>query len=248
MRENRAPGSVQGASGNRRSYCDTEMKRGLFITGTDTGCGKTEITLGLMHRLRTRSVSVLGMKPVATGATRTPEGLRNEDALRIQGQCSDHIPYEWVNPFAYEPPIAPHLAAEAASRPIDVQTIVDDYIRLSDLADWVVVEGVGGWSVPLDREKRIADLACRLDLPVVLVVSLQLGCINHALLSEACIRQSGVRFAGWVANQVAPGMDAREGNLRSLRERLSVFCLGEVFWLLNPSPAEVGAYLDVQSL
>ncbi|MCU7797740.1 MAG: dethiobiotin synthase [Candidatus Thiodiazotropha sp. (ex Myrtea spinifera)] len=220
------------------------MARGLFITGTDTGCGKTEITLGLMHKLQQRGDRVLGMKPVASGADETVEGLRNEDALRIQSQCSQQVSYDLINPYAYAPPIAPHLAAEAAGRPIDPQQLVDICTRLGSMADSILVEGVGGWSVPLNEDHTLGDLANLLDLPVILVVGLKLGCINHALMTESCINHSGSRLLGWVANQVDTAMDAREGNLRTLSERLSAPCLGVVPWLEQPTPAEVAGYLD----
>ncbi len=225
------------------------MKQGIFITGTDTGCGKTEITLGLMQALQQRGERVLGMKPVASGAARTHQGLRNEDALRIQTQCSSELAYELVNPFAYEPPVAPHLAAQAAGRPIVLSAIAEVYRRLIGMADRVVVEGVGGWSVPLDGETAtVADLALCLDLPVILVVGLRLGCINHALLTEAAIRQSGARLLGWVANQVDPRMASLEGNLQTLRERLPAPCLGMVPWLSDASPLTVSGYLDIRCL
>jgi len=222
--------------------------RGLFITGTDTGCGKTEVTLGLMQALQRRGETVLGMKPVASGAAPTPDGARNGDALRLQAQGSRPLPYAWVNPFVYVPPIAPHLAAESAARPIDLDAIEAGVERLSELADWVLVEGVGGWYVPLDGNHTVGDLVCRLGLPVILVVGLRLGCINHALLSEACIRNSGARLLGWVANQVEAEIPALEGNLRTLRERLSVPCLGTIPWLEEPSPGNTAEYLDVEPL
>ncbi len=225
------------------------MSAGLFITGTDTGCGKTEITLGLMQALQQRGERVLGMKPVASGAEWTKLGLRNEDALRIQAQCSSELAYERVNPYAYEPPIAPHLAAETGGRPIDLSHIAEVYRGLALAADRVIVEGVGGWSVPLDGERAtVADMALRLELPVILVVGLRLGCINHALLTEAAIRQSGARLSGWVANQVEPGMASLEGNLQTLRERLSAPCLGLTPWLEHPSPESVSEYLAIGSL
>jgi dethiobiotin synthetase len=224
------------------------VEKGIFITGTDTGCGKTEITLALMHRLQAQGASVLGMKPVASGALATAQGLRNEDALRIQGQCSQKIAYEWVNPFAYEPPIAPHLAAAAADRPIEFQAIVEGYARLSGMTERIIVEGVGGWSVPLHGADTVGDLVCRLDLPVILVVGMRLGCINHALLTEAAIRHSGARLIGWIANQLERDMAASEGNLRTLHERLSTPCLGEVPWQENPTPLGVGEYLDLRLL
>ena len=224
------------------------MHNGLFITGTDTGCGKTEITLGLMQALQQRGETVLGMKPVASGAQPTAEGLRNEDALRIQRQCSRAIPYAQVNPFVYEPPVAPHLAAGMSGLPIDLQVVREGFEALSGQADRVVVEGVGGWLVPLNSTSTVADLAVGLQLPVILVVGLRLGCINHALLSVACIRQSGARLLGWVGNQVEPAMAAREGNLRTLRDRIAAPCLGVVPWMESPTAAEVAVHLDMSGL
>jgi dethiobiotin synthetase len=224
------------------------MTQGLFITGTDTGCGKTEITLGLMQALQQRGEKVVGMKPVASGAEETAEGLRNEDALRIHRQGGSELPYAWINPFAYAPPIAPHLAAQSAGRPIDLQRIADHFERLADKADRVLVEGVGGWLVPLTGEATVADLALRLELPVILVVGMRLGCINHALLTDAAIRQSGARLLGWVANQVEPQMASREGNLQTLQKRLSAPCLGVVPWLGNLSATAVGKHLDIAQI
>jgi dethiobiotin synthetase len=221
------------------------MSQGFFITGTDTGCGKTAITLGLMQRLQQEGETVLGMKPIASGAEMTPSGLRNEDALSIQAQGSIELPYEQVNPFAYAPPIAPHLAADAAEEPIDIEGIAGIYHQLSEQADVTLVEGVGGWSVPLSDSKSLGDLACRLDLPVILVVGLRLGCINHALMTEVCIGLSGCRLAGWVSNLVEPDMAAQAGNLETLRTRLSAPCLGVVPWLDDPSPDLVSPYLKI---
>lgn len=224
------------------------MSEGLFITGTDTGCGKTEITLGLMQALQQRGESVLGMKPVASGAERTGDGLRNEDALRIQAECSHQLAYERVNPFAYAPAIAPHLAAESSGRAIDLDQIQAEYRALSQLADRLIVEGVGGWLVPLGADSTVADLVLRLELPVILVVGLRLGCINHALLTQAAMQQSGVQVLGWVGNQVESGMDSLEGNLATLRERLAGPCLGVVPWLEHPSPEVISRHLDITSL
>ncbi len=224
------------------------MTQGFFITGTDTGCGKTEITLGLMQALQQRGERVLGMKPVASGAAPTHEGLHNGDALRIQAQCTLQTPYARVNPFAYEAPIAPHLAAEAEGRAIELDEIVRGYRWLAARADRVVVEGVGGWQVPLDENTTVADLALRLGLPVIMVVGLRLGCINHALLTAESIRNSGASLLGWVANGVEAQMAAFNGNLETLRSRLSVPCLGVVPWLDRPSAQAVAACLDIRAL
>lgn len=220
---------------------------GLFITGTDTGCGKTEITLGLMQKFQQQGGSVLGMKPIASGAAMTTHGLRNDDAVRIQSQASFEVPYEAVNPFVYEPPIAPHLAALQGGNPIDIGEIVQAYRQLSSEADQVLVEGVGGWHVPLGEQDTLADLARSLALPVVMVVGMRLGCLNHALMTAECMLNAGVVFAGWVANQVDPEMAAREENLAVLRAWLPAPCLGEIPYLAAPDSETVAGYLNVES-
>ncbi|MES9969427.1 MAG: dethiobiotin synthase [Candidatus Thiodiazotropha sp.] len=220
------------------------MTGGLFVTGTDTGCGKTEITLGIMHNLQQQGESVLGMKPIASGALLTAEGLRNEDALRIQAQCSQAIPYPAVNPLVYQPPIAPHLAAKAQGQPIRLDEIQQAYNRLRVQADRVVVEGVGGWHVPLGDTITLADLARTLDLPMVLVVGVRLGCLNHALMTAECILNSGVELKGWVANLVDPQMQSIDDNILTLQSWLPAPCLGEVPYLETPTPEQIASHLD----
>jgi dethiobiotin synthetase len=220
------------------------LARGIFITGTDTGCGKTLVTLGLMARYQQSGLCVMGMKPVASGAEASPEGLRNQDALLIQKQCSRSVPYQLVNPFAYAPPIAPHLAAAEVRTPIDLDVIEEAYRQLASQADLVVVEGVGGWRVPLGQGYKLVDLVRRVDLDVVLVVGLKLGCINHALLTAEAIRHDGLPLRGWVANQVDPLMDAQEANLHTLQEYLDCPRLGLVPFSQQLEPAIVSGYLD----
>lgn len=204
------------------------MTRGYFVTGTDTGVGKTRASLGLMRRLQVQGHVVTGMKPVASGCRSTASGLVNEDALLLQAQASFTVPYPQVNPYAFEPPIAPHLAAQAQGIRIEPDVIVQALHALTAAADRVVVEGVGGWLVPIDRTRSMADVAVALGLPVVLVVGIRLGCLNHALLTAAAIGSAPVRFAGWIANRVDPDCLAAEENIAALRERLAVPCLGEL--------------------
>jgi dethiobiotin synthetase len=171
---------------------------GVFITGTDTDCGKTAISLGLMAALQSRGLHVLGMKPVASGCALEPSGLRNADALRLLEQGSSREHYDWINPYAFGPPIAPHLAAAEAGIEISLTRIVTAYLALEARADWVVVEGVGGWRVPLGPDLSLSDLPSALELPVILVVGLRLGCINHALLTAESIQISDARLIGWI--------------------------------------------------
>lgn len=222
---------------------DWRQAPGLFVTGTDTGCGKTEISLGLMQYLQGRGLRVLGMKPVASGSEPSAGGLRNQDALRLQAQGSLEQPYERINPYAFEPPIAPHLAASRAGRPVDLARILAGYRELAAAAERVIVEGVGGWRVPLGANLDVAGLARALDLPVVLVVGMRLGCLNHTLLSAEAISAAGCTLAGWVANRVDPEMLVPEDNLATLVARLPAPCLGQVPWMRQPHPEAVAAAL-----
>lgn len=221
------------------------MSNGYFVTGTDTECGKTEVTLGLMALLQSAGYSVLGMKPVASGAVRGSDGLYNEDALRLQAQSSRAVDYTVLNPYAFEPPIAPHLAARQARRTIDLAHIRDCFGKLADGADLVLVEGVGGWRVPLSGEQAVSDLALVLGLPVILVVGLRLGCINHAILTAESIVASGARLCGWVANRIDPQMLQTEENIATLRHLLPVPLLGAVPYLDTLSASAVGDCLQL---
>lgn len=222
--------------------------KGVFITATDTDCGKTEISLGLMEALQRRGLAVLGMKPVASGCHRTPHGLRNDDALRLQSQGSLALPYEAVNPYAFEPPIAPHIAAGSSGVEIDLEDICTGARRLAAQSDFLVMEGVGGWRVPLGAALSMSDVPKALGLPVVLVIGLRLGCINHGLLTVESIRAGGIRLAGWIANQVDPDMDAYQENLATLGALIDEPCLGIVPWLASPEPGRVADHLEVDEL
>jgi dethiobiotin synthetase len=219
------------------------MRGSYFVTGTDTGCGKTEVTLGLMSGLQQQGCSVAGMKPVASGARQIGLALYNADALRIQHQASFEVPYSEVNPFVYQPAIAPHLAAKRNGQSIVVNEIQKIFQRLDKRADHVLVEGVGGWHVPLGDNTTVADLALALNLPVILVVGIRLGCLNHALLTAESILHTGACFAGWVANHLDPEMMAADDNFVTLKNWLPAPCLGEVPYLSKPAPEIVAEYL-----
>jgi dethiobiotin synthetase len=192
----------------------------LFITGTDTGVGKTWCSLALMRRWQAQGRRVAGMKPVASGCEMTPAGLRNADAEALLRQSGLALDYALVNPYAFAPPIAPHLAARAAGRRIEIESIVAAYHALRRQADRVLVEGVGGWRVPLNERESLKDLALALDAGVILVVGLRLGCINHALLSAECILHDGCRLHGWIANPLDPDFDPT-GSIEAIRERIN---------------------------
>jgi dethiobiotin synthetase len=195
--------------------------RGLFVTGTDTGVGKTRIACALLRACTASGTRAIGMKPVAAGAWTGTGGLSNEDVELLCAASNVRAPRELVNPYCFEPAIAPHLAAAEAGIVIELTRIVSAYTGLSALAEHVVVEGAGGFLVPLGAALSMADIACALSLPVVLVVGMRLGCLNHALLTCESIERRGLRLAGWVANCIEPGMQRLEHNIAALRGRIT---------------------------
>ncbi len=202
------------------------MSRGIFVTGTDTGVGKTWVSAGIMAALQHQGLRVLGMKPVASGCAHTADGLRNEDALLLQQQGTAEIEYALINPYAFAPAIAPHLAAAQADTTIDLDVVERNYRQLAAHADVIVVEGAGGWLVPLNAQESMADLAKRLELDVILVVGLRLGCINHALLSAQAIRAHGCHLLGWIANTLDPQMPKLQTNIDAIATRIDAPLLG----------------------
>jgi dethiobiotin synthetase len=218
--------------------------KGIFVTGTDTDCGKTVVACGVVAALRARGLRVGVMKPVAAGAEAGPAGLRNQDALDLLAASAVDLPYEDVNPFVYAPPIAPHVAATQAGKPICFAVISESFARIAAASDLVVVEGAGGWRVPLGPDGDMADLAAALGLPVLLVVGLRLGCLSHAFLTAESVARRGCRLAGWVGTRVDPGMAVLEENLASLRGGLPAPCWGVVPHLARPAPSAVAAHLS----
>jgi dethiobiotin synthetase len=196
--------------------------RGVFVTGTDTGVGKTLIACALVRALRAEGRRVAVMKPVASGAFRTPEGLRNEDAVALIEAAGPGRPalYSEVNPFCFEPAISPHIAAKEVGIEVDIGTIRQVFDQLAAGAEWVVVEGAGGWLAPISDRETMADLARALAVPALMVVGLKLGCLNHAQLTRLAIERHGVALAGWVASLIDPQMSRVEANLEALEQRL----------------------------
>ncbi len=198
----------------------------VFITGTDTDIGKTYVSVALLRALRAQGHTAIGMKPIASGCTVTADGLRNEDALALQAASEPCPGYADINPVALLTPVSPHLAAAIAARRIELPLIHQAFAVLQARARHVIVEGVGGWLAPLREDLSVADLVRSMDLPVILVVGLRLGCLNHALLSARTILADGCTLLGWIGNAIDPTMRAREGNLDTLRHLLPAPCLG----------------------
>lgn len=200
-----------------------------FIAGTDTGVGKTVVACALLRALARHQGRVVGMKPVAAGAVRMRDGgWANEDTLALRAASTIAVPPELDNPILLPDPLSPHIAAARGGTPVDIERIVDAHRALTKLADAVVVEGAGGFLVPLSDTLTGADLARALGLPVVLVVGLRLGCLNHALLTAEAIDARGLVLAGWVANRIDPHMDAVDENIAFLRRRLAAPLLADV--------------------
>jgi len=221
----------------------------FFVTATDTGAGKTVASLGLMAALAATGRRVVGMKPVASGSRPGADGvLQNEDALLLQAQGPAGVPYTDINPFARQEPIAPHIAAARAGVRIDLDRIEGAFRRLAAGAEAVIVEGVGGWRVPLNESETTADLVRRLELPVILVVGLRLGCINHALLTVEAIRRDGVQLRGWIANQLDPAYETAAATVEFLDARLGTPRMGSIPCLDAPSAGRAAAGLDVRML
>ncbi|MNQ58004.1 ATP-dependent dethiobiotin synthetase BioD 1 [compost metagenome] len=225
------------------------MSAAYFITGTDTDVGKTTIAAGLLQAARSAGLSTAAGKPVASGCDVTPKGLRNADALALLDQCSVPLTYAEVNPMAFEPAIAPHLAARESGVALTVQSLLVPMRHILDKqADFTLIEGAGGWRVPLADQDNLSDLAMALGLPVILVVGVRLGCINHALLTAEAIARDGLQLAGWVANIIEPRTSRLEENLATLAERLPAPCLGKVPKLKVVTAQAVAEYLELDLL
>ena len=196
------------------------MSGGWFITGTDTGVGKTRIACLLLEALAREGRRAIGMKPVASGCRETAAGLRSEDAESLLAASGGSADYAEINPYAFVPAMAPHLAARETGIEIRLEKILDNFQHLRQKAPWLVVEGVGGWEVPLGEHLTMAEVARAMRLPVILVVGLRLGCLNHALLTASAIQREGVPLAGWIANQIDPAMTHVDENIAALNERI----------------------------
>ena len=212
------------------------MSAAYFVVGTDTGIGKTHATCALLHALARRHARVCGMKPIAAGGVRTADGFSNEDSIAHRAASTVRVPPGLDNPILLPEPLSPHLSAARAGRPISFDVVLSAVAELRRRTDALVVEGAGGFLVPLSETQTGADLAVALDLPLVLVVGMRLGCLNHALLTAEAIRLRGLTLAGWIANRVDPGFLCPEENLAYLRAHLGAPLWADLPFSDNPDP------------
>jgi dethiobiotin synthetase len=235
----------------------------FFVTGTDTDSGKTLVSSALLSAVNAsmtkidpaasispaNRMSTLGIKPIASGCVQTSEGLRNGDALQLMTSSSLKLAYSLVNPFSFEPAIAPHIAAAQVGVSLAPEAIIErlDFAAFSQ-ADFCLIEGAGGWRLPLGEGRYLSEVVQRLELPVILVVGMKLGCLNHALLTQEAILADGLNIAGWVANSVDPNMSMFEENLHSLKQMMSAPFLGCIPYLMQPIAENAAEYLNVEWL
>ena len=214
-----------------------------FIAGTDTEIGKTHAACALIAALTRQGRKVAAMKPIAAGVD--TDG-HNEDVERLRAVANVDIPREWMTPYLFAPPIAPHLAAAEVGVRIEISTIVAAFHQVASRADDVVIEGVGGFRVPLNDAEDTADLAVALGLPVILVVGLRLGCLSHALLSAEAITRRGLNLAGWIGNHIDPGMARQEANILALKQRIAAPCIGVLPFAPDAGIIEAAQQIHVQ--
>lgn len=224
-------------------------KRSFFVAGTDTDAGKTIAAAGLLAAANSKGLSSMGLKPIAAGCERTEDGLRNSDALMLQKAASIELPYEQVNPIAFEQAIAPHIAAQQEQRMLSADRI-SAMCRgtLMKPADFAIIEGAGGWRVPLSHRETMAHIPKQLNIPVILVVGVKLGCINHALLTAESIARDGLHLAGWIANSVDPDMACFEQNVATITSMLRAPLIATIPFLDDLSPENVASFIDIDVL
>jgi dethiobiotin synthetase len=221
-------------------------KKVLFITGTDTDIGKTLIATGLLEAANSQGKKTAAIKPVAAGCRDTGEGPQNEDALMLQAAASAKLSYQQVNPVALDEPMAPHIAAKEQGKRLSADRLTGFCRGITMLpVDLVVIEGAGGWRVPINNRESMAEIPKQLNAEVVLVVGLKLGCINHALLTAQAIRSDGLKIAGWVANTMDEDMLRLDENIDTLKQLINEPCLGVIPKLSDKSPQHVATFLTV---
>jgi dethiobiotin synthetase len=222
--------------------------RGYFVTGTDTEVGKTVASCALLQAANAAGMRCAGYKPVASGSEMTPEGWRNSDVVALQKNSNIALSHHEVNIYSFAQATAPHIASQQEQKPISLAALSAGSHHLAQRTDWLVVEGAGGWFTPLAEQQTFADWVQQEQLPVILVVGVKLGCINHALLTQQAIRQAGLPLAGWIANQITEPATHHQPYLATLRRMLAAPMLGEIPHLQNVQSQPLGHYLDINLL
>lgn len=226
------------------------MESCFFVTGTDTDSGKTLISSALLHLANQQYTNnehqarTLGLKPIASGCEATSEGLRNADALSLMSQSSIKLPYSKINPIAFKPAIAPHIAAQTQQRALSPNAILNaiEFSKLPNY-DFCLIEGAGGWRLPIGNNAFMSQVVSALKLPVIMVVGVKLGALNHAVLTQESILHDGLKIAGWIANVLDPNMSFLNENLQSLKDMMQSPLLGVVPFLQHPSAKAAAQYL-----
>ncbi|MEX9753505.1 dethiobiotin synthase [Providencia vermicola] len=224
------------------------MIKTFFVTGTDTEVGKTVASCALLQAANQLGYQTAGYKPVASGSEQTAQGLRNSDALFLQANSTLPLTYQEVNPIVFEAPTSPHIISEKVGQPIAFSVMTDGLKQLQSKAQWVLVEGAGGWYTPLSAHHSYADWVVEQQLPVIMVVGIKLGCINHALLTAQAIAQSGLKLVGWIANEVEPAGTYQAEYLETLHRTINAPCLGTIPYQNSDTFLDVGQYIDVRRL
>lgn len=225
------------------------MTRTFFVTGTDTDVGKTVCCDALLQAANESGITTLAYKPIAAGCAVTTDGLRNEDALILQKSCNFDVEYNLINPIAFEEPIAPHIAAEIIQQPIDVNKVTTGLKLLQQKQpELLIVEGAGGWFLPLNDDMLLSEWVVEQQLPVILVVGMKLGCLNHALLTYEAIKRSGLKVAGWIANQVQAKMPFYDQNLTLLKNKIDAPLIAEIPHFHNKSTPSLAQYVNLECL
>ncbi|PCI21501.1 MAG: dethiobiotin synthase [Piscirickettsiaceae bacterium] len=224
------------------------MTIGFFVTGTDTGVGKTFVSCQLMHAIKNHGRSVVGFKPVASGAKVESGSIKNEDALQLQQASSIRVSYDLINPYCFAEAIAPHIAAERSNTNIELSKIKSCYQQLANKADVVIVEGAGGWLTPLTVTTGFDSIAESLNLQVILVVAVRLGCINHALLTEQAIKAAGRTLVGWVANCIDSDFQNIDETISTLEQKVSATYLGKINYQQQGCAQKFNNYINISSI
>ncbi|WP_423807174.1 dethiobiotin synthase [Photobacterium damselae] len=224
------------------------MTKAFFVTGTDTEVGKTVATRAILHAAGHADIKMSGYKPVASGSSRTEGGLRNSDALYIQEASVVELSYQEVNPYAFEEPVSPHLAAEREKRTIEFEVLTQGLDNLKQKSDVVLVEGAGGWRVPVAREQFLSQWVQQQKMPVILVVGVKLGCLSHAMLTAEAIERDGLEVVGWIANRINPGEENYAENIQMLEAQLPGKKLGEIPYMPGIKKRNLAQYIDLSEL